>query len=141
MARRPVRQPPFLNNLRRFVELDVFTGDVAVEDGEFAADVGAFELARCAACEDRDTLGIGECLVQLIGCGAHLVRGCDCGCPDWSGVGGRCRGCVADLGLILGGLGVDGGGTEASRRVDTRGVLEVFGVFGDQGVAELAQGN
>lgn len=139
MARSPVSQTPFLDNLSGLVELDVFAGDIAVEDGEFSANVGTLELARSTACEQGNALGVGESLVELFGGGAHLVGGCHGGSADGALVGSRLGRCRFDLVLFLDGLRVDGRGGEATRRVFTRGVLEVLGMFGDQGVPELAE--
>lgn len=82
VARRPVSQAPLLDDLCGLVELDVFARDIAVEDGELAANVGALKLPGHAAREEGDALRIGESLVQFLGGGPHLVRGCDSGGPD-----------------------------------------------------------
>lgn len=69
----PLGETPFLDDEGRRVELDVFAVDVAIEDGELAADVGAVELARRAAGEDCDALRVGEGVVELFGRGAELI--------------------------------------------------------------------
>jgi hypothetical protein len=137
---RPLRKTPRLDNLLRLVESNKLSSDIAVEDGELAADLGAIELARRAACERSNALRVRESAVELAGCGAELVRGGHSGCVHNGlaglGGGGSLRG-GGPGGL---GLRVDGGLGEAAGWVDAGSVLEVLGVLGDQGAGEFGQG-
>jgi hypothetical protein len=109
----PLSETPFLDNLLRR-ELEILAGDVAVEDSELAADLGALELTGRAAGEGGDALRVSEGVVELLGGGAHLI-----GCGHGGGVhgnvvgGGGSSGGGNRGGLLLG-LGVDGGRGEAS---------------------------
>lgn len=68
----PLGQTPLLDDLSGG-ELGVLAGNVAVEDGELAADLGALELAGRSTGESGDALGVGESGVELLGSGAELV--------------------------------------------------------------------
>lgn len=132
----PLSQTPGLHDLLGLVESDELTSDVAVEDGELAADLGALELTRRAAGECGDALGVRESVVEFAGCGAELIGG-----SHGSGVNGDLAGRRSGGLGGFGGLGlrVDGGLGEAARGVDAGGVLEILAVLGDQSVGEAGQ--
>jgi hypothetical protein len=137
---RPLSQTPLLDNLLGLVESHELASDIAVEDGELAANLGALKLAGRTTCEGSNALRIGEGIVELAGCGAELIGGCHGGGVDGDlaglgGSGGLSGGSLGGLGL-----GVDGGLGEAAGGVNAGSVLEVLGVLGDEGVGELAQG-
>lgn len=137
---RPLGQTPRLDDLLGRVELDVLARHVTVEDGKLAADVGTFELAWRAAREGGDALRVGEGGVELLGRGAHLIRSGHGGGVDADFAGGRGGGGCGDRSsLLLGGLRVDIRRGEAAGRVHAGSVLQVLGVFGDEGVGELGQ--
>jgi hypothetical protein len=137
---RPLGEAPLLDDLLGSVELNVLAGNVAIEDGELAARMGALELAGCAASEGGDALGVGEGVVELLGGGAELVR-----CGHGGGVnsdlaGSRGGGSGGGSRLLLAGLRVNGGRGEASGGVHAGSVLKVLGVLGDEGTGKGGQG-
>lgn len=69
----PLSQTPFLHDLFGEIELCELADHVAIEDGKFAANMVAFELAGRAAGEGCDAPGVCEGVVQFLGCGAELV--------------------------------------------------------------------
>lgn len=140
VALRPLRKTPLLHDLLGLVERDELASDIAVEDSELAADLGALELAWHAARECRDALCVREGGEQFAGGGAELIRGSHGGCVDGdvAGLGGG--GLLRGWGIGGLGMGVDVGLGEAAGGVDAGGVLEVLAVLGDQGGSETDQG-
>lgn len=140
MALGPLRQPPFLDDQGRPFELDIFSFDITVEDGEFPADMRTFELLRGRACECRDALRVRKRRVELLRGSAEFVRGSDGLCVDGSFTGGcrRSRGfrgwCLCFQGLSF--LGWSAG---PARRVGARGMLKILPVFLDQGRSKCSQ--
>lgn len=132
MSLGPLRQTPFLDHQGVRLEFDVFADDVAVEDGEFPTDVGAFELTGRPAREDGNALGICEGVEQFLGGGAELVRGCYGGGVDGDFTGGCGGGSFGGWGFLLRGLGVVGWCAKPAGRVGARGVLDVLPVLLNQ---------
>lgn len=73
VAFRPLRQPPFLDNLLRLVELDKFSVHIAIEDRELSTNLRAVKLTRCSTGESRDTLRISKGGIHLLSGGTELV--------------------------------------------------------------------
>lgn len=135
----PLGEAPLLNDLLGSVELNVLAGNVAIEDGELAARMGALELAGCATSERGDALGVGEGVVKLLGGGAELIR-CGHGGGVNSDLAGSRGGSGDGSSLLLGGLRMNDGRSEASGGVHAGSVLEVLGVLGDKGAGKGGQG-
>lgn len=136
----PLGEAPLLNDLLGSVQLDELAGDVAIKDGELAAGLGALELAGGAAGEGGDALGVSEGVVQLLGSGAELVRCGHGGSVNGDLAGGGGSGSGGGSSLLLAGLGVDSGGSEAGGGVHAGSVLEILGVLGDKGAGKGGQG-
>lgn len=133
----PLVQPPALHDLGRLLQLEVLARDVAAEELELAAGLGALEDPGQGPREGRDALRVGEGLVELLGRGAELlVVGHRGGVDDAAGVGLGRDGLGLDAGrwcrVVLGG-GEAAGGVGAGR------VLDVLAVLGDQGGEELEE--
>lgn len=135
----PLGQTPLLLNQGRGLELDVLAGDVAVEDGELSAHLSALKLARGAASESSNALGVGESVVQLLSRSAELVRSGHGGSVDRNLLRGSSGGGRRGRGFLLGSLGVVLGSSEPAGRVDTRSVLKVLAVFSNEGGTKLGQ--
>lgn len=139
VTRGPLGKTPLLLNQGRGLELGVLAGDVSVEDGELSAHLSALKLARGAASESSNALGVGEGVVQLLSRGAELVRSGHGSSVDRNllggGSGGGCRG----RGFLLGSLRVVLGSSESAGRVDARSVLEVLAVLSNESGTKLAQ--
>lgn len=135
---RPLGQAPLLDDLLRLIELGEFAGHIAIEDGELASDLGALELARRGASESGNPLGISEGVVQFLSGRAELIGGGNSGGVDRYLAARRRRGGLGSSRLFLG-LRMVGGSREPARRVDTRGMLEVFAVFRNQSGTKLRQ--
>ena len=69
----PLSQTPFLDDQRRRLQLDVFSVDVSVENGEFTALMGPLKLTGWPASKYSNALGVREGVVQLLCGGAELV--------------------------------------------------------------------
>ena len=136
----PLSQTPLLDNLLGLVERHELASDIAVEDGELAANLGALELAGRATCEGSNALRVGESVVELAGGGTELIGGSHGGGVDGdlAGLGGSGRLGAGGLGGL--GLGVDDGFGEAAGGVHAGCVLKVLAVLGDEGVGEPAEG-
>lgn len=136
---RPLSQSPPLHDQVRLLQLDELSHDVAVENRELAALLGAVELAWWPTRKGSKASGVGKGGEELFGSRAEFVVGSDGGgvhVDFSSGRGGR-------------GLGWRGSGRvalrEVSRRCEARRwvgasrVLESFAMLSNQGRAEFGE--
>lgn len=120
VALRPLGEAPLLHDGAGLLELDELAADVAAEQLEARALLGAVPRLGRRAREGRDALRVGEGLVELGGGGAELlVVGEGCGVDGGALAGGA--GCGGGGGRVLGlvqrGALVDLGRREATPRV------------------------
>ena len=104
--------------------------------------MGAFEEFGRTAREGCDALRVGEDFVDLVGCCTEFLLVGEFGCVDDGVVAVvGCGGCGCGFlgGFVDAGVAVGRGCGEFGRGVFSRGVLDVFAVFCDQGWAELLE--
>lgn len=139
VARRPLRQPPLLHNLRGRGELRVLAADVPAEDLKLGAHLraavgscGGEELGR-GACEGGDARGRRQGLIEFGGRGAEFLgrrdrRRVHAGALA-VGLRGRCGRVGGGAGLVDRRARVDFRGGQVLGRVLARCVLDVLAVL------------
>lgn len=105
VPRGPAAQSPFLDDLCGCFQGDVFAADVAAEELEFPACVGAFEYFRGGTREGGEPVGGGEGGEEFGGGGAEFFGRGQGGCVDGGVVDRLCGGGFgagfADVGLCI----------------------------------------
>lgn len=76
----PLAQTPLLNYFHRFLELDKFTANVAIEELEFTANMCTFEYFWGGAGERCETVGGSKGLIQLGCCCTKFFSSVYCSC-------------------------------------------------------------
>lgn len=140
MSLRPLRQPPFLDNLGWRFENHEFAGDVAVENRKFITRLRSFKQSWCPSCESGDSLTIRKSIKHLLSCCPKFICGRDCSSVDrrFTGTtGGGCT-CLCRSGVALL-SGMPGWRCHTTRGIRIRRMLNVLAVFGDQGWSQRVE--
>lgn len=134
----PLGQTPLLHDLSRFLQLSIFSGDVAIEDGELSANLGTLELTRRSAGESGNALRVCKGIIQFLSGGTELIRGNHGSSVDSNLAAGRSGDRFGGRCVLLS-LRVIGWGGKTLGRVLTGGMLNILAMLSDQGRRKFDQ--